>query len=179
MKQSTAVQRAPAAPPLRLVSADEMVDRMHRLFDSISHRAFEIFERNGRRFGREIEDWLQAEAELLHPLHVEISATDDALTVQAEVPGFAEKDIQVSVEPHRLTISGKREAAKEEKKGNTVYTERCAGEIFRALQLPADVDTASSAMKAVYDRGMLTITLPKLTKPKGREIKVEPAPSSA
>ena len=175
MKQATAMQRSTTTPQLRLVSASEMVDRMHHVFDSISHRAFEIFERNGKGFGRELEDWLQAEAEVLHPMHVEITTTDEALTVNAEVPGFAEKDIQVSVEPRRLTISGKRESAREEKKGKTVYSERCAGEIFRALELPADVDTASSAIKAVYDKGVLTITLPKLAKPKGREIKVEAA----
>ncbi|HYL08916.1 MAG TPA: DUF2934 domain-containing protein [Candidatus Udaeobacter sp.] len=40
------------------MSASEMVDRLHHVFDSISRRAFEIFEGNGRKLGRELEDWL-------------------------------------------------------------------------------------------------------------------------
>jgi len=119
-----------------------------------------------------LDDWLRAEAELLHPLHLEVSETDDALTVQAEVPGFSEKDIQVSIEPRRLTISGKRETIEERKKGKTTYSERCSDQIFRAMDLPVEVDTASSAVKAQYDRGVLTITLPKVEKVRGREIKL-------
>lgn len=173
MKQSKAVQRATAAPFLRLVSADETLDRMKEAFDSIARRAFEIFEGNGRRFGRDLEDWLQAEAELLHPVHLEISETEQALTVRAEVPGFAEKDLEIDLEPRRLTIKGKRESLEEHKKGKTVYAERCSDEIFRVVDLPDEVDTASNAIKATYDKGMLTIALPKREKAKAREIKVE------
>ena len=178
-QQSTAVQQARQAPPLRLVSAEQMLDRMNETFDAIAGRAFEIFEGNGRRFGRELDDWFQAEAELLHPVHLEISETDAALTVRAEVPGFTEKDIEVSLEPRRLTISGKRESREEGKTGKTVYSERCCNQILRAVELPAEVDTASSAIKAVCDRGMLTVTLPKREKAKAREIKLEPQAAKA
>lgn len=174
MKQSAAVQQGRHAPPLRLVSAEQMLDRMKEAFDAVARRAFEIFEGNGRRFGRELDDWFEAETELLHPVHLEISETDAALTVRAEVPGFTEKDIEVSLEPRRLTISGKRESAEERKTGKTVHSERCCNQIFRAVDLPAEVDTASHAIKAVYDHGVLSITLPKLAKAKGREIKLEP-----
>jgi HSP20 family molecular chaperone IbpA len=39
--------------------------------------------------------------------------------VKTEVPGFNEKELQMTMEPNRLTISGKRESSKEEKKGKT------------------------------------------------------------
>ncbi|HEU5260455.1 MAG TPA: Hsp20 family protein [Gemmatimonadales bacterium] len=173
-EQSTAVEQARQAPPLRLVSTEQMFDRMKETFDAIARRAFDIFERNGRRFGRDLDDWFQAEAEVLHPLHLEISEAEGALTVRAEIPGFTEKDIQVNVEPRRLTISGKRESTEERKTGKTVYSERCSNEIFRAVELPAEVDTAAGIIKAIYDRGMLTITLPKVKKARRREIKLEP-----
>jgi HSP20 family protein len=147
---------------------------MKETFDAVARRAFEIFDGNGRRFGHELEDWLQAEAELLHPTHLDISESDKTLTVRAEVPGFREKDIEVSVEPRRVTISGRRESAVEEKKGKTVYSEHCANQFFRAAELPAEVDTTSSAVKATYDQGVLTITLPKVEQARGRQIKVEP-----
>jgi HSP20 family protein len=146
---------------------------MKETIDAVARRAFDFFEANGRRFGRELEDWLRAERELLHPLFLEISETDGALTVDVEVPGFTEKDVEISLEPRRLTISGTRETTEERKKGTTVYSERASNRIFRVVELPADVDTASAAINATYDKGVLTITLPKKAKSEARQIKVE------
>jgi HSP20 family protein len=146
---------------------------MKETFDAIARRAFEIFERNGHRVGRDLDDWFQAERELLHPLHLEVSETDGAFTVEVEVPGFTEKDVEINLEPRRLTISGTRESVEEHTKGKTVYSERGSSRIFRVIGLPADVDTASAAIKATYENGILTITLPKLAKPETRQIKVE------
>lgn len=172
-KQATAVQRATEGTHLRLVSSDRIFDRMKETIDAVTRRAFELFEANGRIFGRDLDDWLRAERELLHPLYLEISETDGALTVEVEVPGFTEKDIEISLEPQRLTISGIRETTEERKKGTTVYSERASKRIFRVVRLPAEVDTASTAIGATYASGILTITLPKLAKPKTRQIKVE------
>jgi HSP20 family protein len=172
MKHSTAIQPRAPASPLRLVTADEMLDHMKNTLDAIAFRAFEIFDRNGRRLGRDLEDWFQAEAELLHPVHLDIGEAEEALTVRAEVPGFSEKDIEVNVEPRHLTISGKRESAEEQKKGRAVYTERCSNQFYRGLDLPAEVDTTSGAIKATYDGGVLTITLPKVEKAMSRQVDV-------
>ena len=172
-KQATAVQRATEGTHLRLVSSNRILDRMKETIDAVARRAFEIFETNGRRFGRDLDDWIRAERELLHPLYVEVSETDDVFTVEVEVPGFTEKDIEISLEPRRLTVSGTRETTEKRKKGTTVYSERASNRIFRVVGLPAEVDTASTAIKAMYDKGILTITLPKMAKPEARPIKVE------
>lgn len=172
-KQATAVQRATEGTHLRLVSSDRILDRMKQTMDAVARRAFEIFEANGRIFGRDMDDWLRAERELLHPSYLDVSETDGTLNVEVEVPGFTEKDIEISLEPRRLTISGTRETAEEGKKGKTVYSERASNSIFRVVGLPAEVDTTSTAIKTTYDKGILTITLPKLAKPEARQIKVE------
>jgi HSP20 family protein len=174
MKQSTAVQRTRQGTHLHLVRPDQIFDRMRETLDAVARRAFEIFERNGRKFGHELEDWFQAEKELLHPVSVDISETDKTLTVELEVPGFTENEIEVSVEPRRLTVTGKRETREEKKTGKTVYAETRSNEIFRTVELPSDVDPADAAIQATYDRGVLTITLPKRGTPTAREIRVEP-----
>jgi len=173
VRQSTAVQRARHGAQLHLVRPDQLFDRMKETFDAVARRAFEIFERNGRRLGHELEDWLQAESELLHPVCVDISETDSALTVELEVPGFTEKEIEVSVEPRRLTVTGKRESWEEKRKGKTVYSEKRSNGIFRTIELPSEVNPADEAIKATYDRGVLTIALPKRGTAVAREIKVE------
>lgn len=174
MKQSTAIQGASGTSSLKLMQPGELVKRMRETMDAVARRAFEIFETNGRRLGHDWDNWFQAEGEVLHPVHLQISETDGSLSVQAEVPGFTEKDLRVSVEPRRLTIVGKRETAEERKTGKTIYSERCSNQILRSADLPVAVDAASDTVKAVYDQGVLTITLPKLAAGKTQKTKVEP-----
>jgi HSP20 family protein len=161
-EQTKAVEPAKkAAPPtsLRLVKMGDIFDRMEKLTNEISRRAFEIFEGNGKVFGRELADWFQAESELLHPVHVDISEKDNAVTVRAEVPGFTEKDLEISLEGRRLTITGKRESKQERKEKNLVYTDRCSDQILRVIDLPAEVSTEKA--EATLKNGMLELTIPK------------------
>jgi HSP20 family protein len=132
---------------------------MQQMYERIARRAFERFEGEGGAPGRDVEHWLQAEAELLHPVAINLTETDDVLTVQAEVPGFEAGELQLCIEPERLTVSGRKESKEEQKKGNTIYQEQRASEVLRALSLPAAVD-ASKAF-ATLRNGMLEIVLPK------------------
>ena len=178
MKHSTAVQHIDR-PGIRLVRPEQMLDQVRATFDAIARRAFEIFERNGAQLGHEMENWFQAESELFHPMHLEVTEADKALTVKAEVPGFSAKELQISLEPRRLTITGKRESHEERKTKQTLYAERCSNEIFRVVDLPNEVDPNAGGVKATYDQGVLTVTLPETEKAKGREIKIEPKTATA
>ncbi len=133
--------------------------RFQRAYDSIARRAFEIFDGNGRLFGNDLHDWFQAESELLHPLHVEMTDSDESLNVQAEVPGFGPKDLAISVEPRRLTITGKRETKEEQKTKKSVYKECCSDEILRVVELPAEINT--DKVKATLENGILSLEMPK------------------
>ena len=65
-----------------------------------------------------------------------MAESDDNLTVRAEVPGFSTNELEIHVEPRRLTIAGKHETQEDSKKGKTIYSERCAKEILRVVDLP-------------------------------------------
>jgi HSP20 family molecular chaperone IbpA len=116
----TATQKVEHPSVVRTTRPENLLETIDRTFDNIARRAFEIFERNGRNFGRDAEDWFKAESELLHPVHVTVTESGDTLEVKAEAPGFREKELEISVEPRRLTIAGKRESTKEEKKGKVI-----------------------------------------------------------
>jgi len=148
-----------------------LMDRINKMSQAIAQRAYEIFEGNGRKFGHDLDDWFKAEMDMLHPVHVNIAESGNNLEVKAEVPGFNEKEIEVSVEPNRLTISGKRETetTKEEKKGKTVYSEFCSNQILRIVDLPASVDAEKTT--ATLQNGVLQLTMPKAVKAKTIEIK--------
>jgi HSP20 family protein len=155
----TAVQPVKTSTAIAKVDSEQFIEHVQRLYDSIARRAFEIFDGNGRWNGHDMDDWLKAESEVLHPVHLEISETDGALTVRAEVPGFAANELDIQVDGTRLQISGKHESKEESKKGKTVYSERCAKEVFRSVTLPAVVE--GSKAKATLKDGILTIELPK------------------
>ncbi|MGH9680478.1 MAG: Hsp20 family protein [Candidatus Acidiferrales bacterium] len=156
---ATAMQETKKSAPIKPVETENAFDRIQQAYDSIALRAFEIFDTNGRWFGNDLADWFQAESEILHPIHLEISETDAALNVRAEVPGFTTKELDINVEPRRLTITGKHEEKEETKKGKAIYSERCSNEILRAIDLPAEVD--SSKVSATLKDGVLNIELPK------------------
>lgn len=156
---ATVMQQAKTSVPAKRAETENVFDRIQQTYDSIAQRAFEIFDNNGRWRGRELNDWLQAESELLHPVQLELLESNDNLTVRAEVPGFSTKELEINVAPRKLTIAGKHEVQEESKKGKTVYSERCAQEILRVVDLPADVD--SSKVTATLKDGILSLEMPK------------------
>jgi len=177
-ERATALQKAPEKnepAALKLVEPEKLFERINRIRDSVARRAFEIFSGSGQIAGRELEDWFKAETELLHPVHVNISEEENTLHVEAEVPGFEAKDLEVSVEPERITISGKKQTAQESKKGKTVYKEQCSNEILRVLDLPAEVETAKAT--ATLKNGVLSLNLPKADRPRAVTTKVEVKPA--
>jgi HSP20 family protein len=80
--------------------------------------------------------------------------------VQAEVPGVAKDDIQVSVDGSIVTVRAEvKQEDTQSKDDKLLRSERYFGSVSRAFQLPQDVD--ESQAKAKYDNGVLTLTLPK------------------
>jgi HSP20 family protein len=168
---STTVQRTgEKSAAIHPVKFDKLVERVNNMFETVAKRAYEIFEGKGRTIGHDLEDWFQAETEFLHPVHVQVAESGDKLEVKAEVPGFNEKEIEVSVEPRRLTISGKRESSKEEKRGKTVYAESCSDQILRVVDPPIAID--ADKVTATLKNGVLRLTMPKASK--GTLIEIKP-----
>lgn len=169
-EKSTAVQRAPSSGSLRVVEPQTLFDRMSRMHDEIARRAFDLFQQGGA-FGRDLENWFNAEEQLIHPLHVNISESETALHVQAEVPGFEPGDIEISLEPTRLSISGKRETSQEQQdKGKVIYQELCSSEMLRVIDLPAEVDPEKT--KATLKNGVLELEMPKAQKALSKRVEV-------
>lgn len=160
MGEATAMKRVDeSTKPIKNIS---LFDQMGETFNALARRAYQIFESNGRAFGRDLENWLQAERELLHHVPVNVEESDEAFEVRAEAPGFNEKEIELGVESRRLTITGKRETKKEEKKGKTLWVESSSDQILRVVDLPAEI--ATDKVTAMLKNGVLELTLPKAAK---------------
>lgn len=170
MATSTVPQRIEEKPAtIRPVKFESLAERVNQMFETTAKRAYQIFESTGRTLGHDIEDWFKAEMELFHPVHVEMTQSGEELEVKAEVPGFTEKEIEVSVEPQRLTITGKRESNREGKKGKTIHMESCSDQILRVVDLPWAVD--ADRVTANLKNGILQLKMPQAAKGKTIEIK--------
>jgi HSP20 family protein len=168
MGEGTAVKRA--EEPIRTIKYASLFDQMENTFNALARRAYEIFESNGRAFGRDLENWFQAEKELLHPVPLNIAESDESFEVKAEVPGFNEKEIEIGIESRRLTITGKRENKKEEKKGKTIWAESCSDQMLRIVNLPAEIER--DKVTATVKNGVLELILPKAAK--GQPLRIHP-----
>lgn len=93
---------------------------------------------------------------------VDLTDTEHALKIAAEVPGMDEKDIDVTLTKDALTIKGEKKEEKEEKTSDYYRTERSYGSFVRTIPLPAEVDPTK--VQASLKKGVLMITLPKTSK---------------
>ncbi|NIN01155.1 MAG: Hsp20 family protein [candidate division Zixibacteria bacterium] len=102
---------------------------------------------------------------------LDVSETKDSIVVNAEVPGIDPKDIDISLTNDVLTIKGEKKHEQEEKEENYHRIERSYGSFSRSTRLPREVQ--SDKIKASYKNGVLKITLPKSEEAKEIKIKVE------
>jgi HSP20 family protein len=157
---ASAAQRATTQnASVKVVEQQSLSERANQMFQAIARRAFELFESEGCPQGRDQEHWLQAEAEFLHPVPLTVTETDDVLTVRAEVPGFSAANLQIGIEPGRLTIGGRKESKEEQKKGQAIVSEQRSSEILRVITLPAQVDASKAT--ATLSNGVIELILPK------------------
>ena len=101
---------------------------------------------------------------------VDIYEDAQKVTLKLEVPGIEEKDLDVRVENHTLTVKGERKFEKEEKEENFHRIERRYGSFFRAFTLPTTVDTEN--VRASYNAGVLKLELKKKAEAQPKQIKV-------
>jgi HSP20 family protein len=159
LAKTPTVRKTSSPALLKLVPPADLFRRAEEVYESIAHRAFEIFEKNGRNFGNDLENWFRAEAEMLHPVHIDLTEADGSLAIRAEVPGFTADQLEVSIEPRRVTISGKRETKEERKDKKTIFRESCSDQILRVIDLPEPVDAAKTT--ATLSEGVLELKMPK------------------
>jgi HSP20 family protein len=145
---------------------DPMLDLLHHL----EHRI-------GRTFNEPLRgsEWPVPEAATTAwlPL-VDIFEEPDVIRLVAEVPGVRPSDVKITVENNLLTIKGTKEQLAEEKAEKVHRYERNYGAFERTFRLSASIDP--NKIKATYDLGVLTITLPKAETAKPHLIKVEVTP---
>lgn len=102
---------------------------------------------------------------------VDIYQTDNDVVVKANLPGIKPEEADISITGNVLTIKAERKEEKEEKNKDYVRKENYYGLISRSIDLPVDVTAEKS--NAVFENGILILTLPKIEAIKPKQIKVQ------
>jgi HSP20 family protein len=101
---------------------------------------------------------------------VDIYETEHELVVKADLPEVDPKDLDIRVENNILTIRGERKFEKKVNEENYLRVERAYGSFARSFTLANTVN--SEAIKADYQNGVLTLSIPKKEEAKPKQFKV-------
>jgi HSP20 family protein len=114
----------------------------------------------GRAYSR--DTWVPA---------LDVRESEDRWEVTLDLPGLEPGDVSVTFEDGMLSITGKREFSKEDQGDTWHRIERSFGTFARSLRLPQTADTEK--IEASFDKGVLTVSVPKTEQAKPRTIEVQ------
>jgi HSP20 family protein len=123
-----------------------MQNEMNRMFDRFFDDPFGLTRVGGERLSAFLPS-------------VDVSETDKEIKVTAELPGMDEKDIEIRLDHDNLVITGEKKAESEEKGKNFHRVERSFGSFQRVIPLESEID--AEKIEAVFEKGVLNVTLPK------------------
>ena len=153
-----------AGRPIGIVHPHVLRRKKNSIQRMIARRAYELFELRGRVPGHQMEDWAQAESELLYPCGIDLTDSSEAIILRIELPGFFTSDqVRVSIETRQVMIDGEREInviCGHWGKTHATHTETRTQRIFRVYALPAEVDVSRAT--AILSGSMVEISLPRL-----------------
>lgn len=120
-------------------------------------------ERPTEREGTNVVHWLPS---------IDVYQADDALVVEADLPGVREEDVEVGYERHVLTLRGVREHPRVDERQRVFTAERLHGQFMRAIRLPDWVDAERA--EANFADGVLRVRFPRAASAQPRRITITP-----
>lgn len=135
------------------------MQRLESITDSIREQAYHLFHKRGGTNGSDVDDWLQAERDVLWSPAAELVEDEKELRARIAVPGFDAEDMQVSATPDSLVIEAAATHSHEKKDGSVRFCEFSEKQLFRRLELPAPIDV--DKVKASLNKGILEVIAPK------------------
>ena len=161
------------AETLPIRRSKSIFDEIDRMQDRVMRRAYDIFSSNGGIFGRDFEDWLQAERELVWKPAIELEEKDDEFLLQIATPGVDPKDIDIEVTPEDILVKADVHHEHKEKKGEVYACEFASGNLFRSIHLPKRIDP--DKVKAEFKNGMLSLKAPVAEEARAKKVTIEAA----
>jgi HSP20 family protein len=145
-------RRFTMAQALPIKKQESIFDEMDKMRERIRCRAYDIFQMNGEASGKDLENWLQAEQELVWKPAIELEEKDKEFRLQVAVPGVEPDDIDIEVTAEDILVKAEIQSAQN---GDILTTEFPSGNLFRSVHLPKRIET--DKVTAEVNNGMLTL----------------------
>ena len=100
----------------------------------------------------------------------DISESEDRYLMSVDMPGMDPNDIEIQVRGNVLTVRGERKVDRSDGEGTNRFGERRYGSFERSITLPEGIQ--ADAVEAQYDRGVLTLAIPKAEEARAHKIKI-------
>ncbi len=106
---------------------------------------------------------------------VDIRESKDAYVMEADLPGYTEKDVEINLKDRVMTISSSHKEEKDESKKENgtdyILKERSSRRFVRRFTLPEDIN--QDEVSAHFENGVLTVNIPKKPDTKPRQIEIK------
>ena len=103
---------------------------------------------------------------------LDVTESDGAYLVTADLPGVKKEDIQVAIDGAQVTLSAEVKREKDVAEGERLlHSERVYGKVTRCFSLPQELDEAKAEAK--FRDGVLELTLPKKAAPARKAITIQ------
>jgi HSP20 family protein len=150
-------------PVKAVTSSNEALDQLTQfrkaIHDEVCEKAFRVFEQKGRQPSNELEDWVEAEHEVVCCPPSELAETKDEIRIRAAVPSFSSRTMQVYVLPNSITIEGQMETTTHPNDEKIHFSELTEKKLLRQFDLPVPIDP--ERVKATLEDGVLRISAKK------------------
>lgn len=133
----------------------ELDERMN----AVRELAFDLFARRGGASGRALDDWVEAERQVLGWPAAELKERNGSYEVEVTLPGFTARDVEVTATPTEVIVhaAARRERSGEE--ATVLWSEFEQNEVYRRFGLPTAVK--ADDITATLDNGILRVVAPK------------------
>jgi HSP20 family protein len=142
-------------------------DELQKMEDRVMRRAYDIFRGNGSEPGRDLDNWLAAERELIWKPAIELKEKDGQFEIQIAVAGVDPKGIQVEATADELLVRGETMKEKKKEEGQIHTSEFQSRTLFRSIRFPKKIDP--NKVKADMKNGLLTVVAQVARETKARK----------
>src|ERR1700687_4724181 len=134
-------------------TSQTLLEHVQATIESIRRRAFKMFQNRKRGNGSDVDDWLQAERDVVWFPASELVDDEKEFKARIALPGFDAKEIQVSAMPDALVIQADTTHTHEGKNGTVRFCEFSGKNLFRRIELPASIEV--DKVMASVEKGIL------------------------
>ena len=109
-------------------------------------------------------------ADMAPRIRMDVTESDQAYKVKAELPGAKKEDIKVNIDGNQVSISAETKSESEQDGGTAIWSERTWGQFYRSFTLPQPVDDGQA--RAEFRDGVLELELPKKSGGTGKPLTI-------